>query len=314
MSGTAERRCIDLPEVPALGGIYAAAVKKTAASRIGGVLPGGGRRRGADDDGRWQLPAVEHRVRRLRVDTGRLTRYQRLMGDTVREDLPSVFVHGLAFPVAMSVMVDDGFPLPLLGMVHLSNRVEHLRRIRPGEELSVRAWAEDLRPHFAGAQVDVVAEVGAGGEAVWRGVSTYLAKGVDLPGRTRPERPEKPVFTAPTRTGQWRLAADTGRAYAGVLGDWNPIHLTSLSARALGMKRHIAHGMYLAGRALAGAAPREGGYEWGIEFASPVFLPGTVDFSVADAEGGADPYGTVAFTGWRRGASREHFSGYVAPR
>ncbi|MCO1338386.1 hypothetical protein BJH93_05670 [Kocuria polaris] len=309
MSGTGERRRVELGEAPALGGIYAAAVKKTAASGLAGLL--GSHRSGGDD--RWELPAVEHRVRRLNVDAGQLTRYQRLMGDTVRDDLPSVFVHGLAFPVAMSVMVASDFPLPLMGLVHLSNRVEHLRRIRPEEELAVRAWAEGLREHYAGTQVDVVAEVSSHGEVLWRGVSTYLAKGVDLPGRTRPERPERVEFEAPARTGQWRLGADTGREYAAVLGDWNPIHLTSLSAKALGLKRHIAHGMYLAGRSLAVAAPNQGGYEWSIEFAAPVFLPGTVNFALVEDDA-ADPYGVVRFAGWNRAGTREHFSGHVAPR
>nr|WP_231366504.1 MaoC/PaaZ C-terminal domain-containing protein [Zhihengliuella flava] len=240
------------------------------------------------------------------------------MGDTVRDELPSVFVHGLAFPVAMSVMVRADFPLPLLGMVHLRNHVEHRRVIDPAESLSITAWAEGLDAHYAGLTVDVVAEVSAGDEVVWRGVSTYLAKGHQLDGVVRPDRPERPDWQPPAKTGLWRLGTDTGRQYARVLGDWNPIHLTAASAKMLGLKRHIVHGMYAAGRALTVAVPRVvsdgGGYDWDIDFVAPVFLPGTVQFSAATASPEASTGDTVEFAGWKRGADRPHFVGSVTPR
>ncbi|GAA3695230.1 MaoC/PaaZ C-terminal domain-containing protein [Zhihengliuella alba] len=313
-----ERRITVLDEAPSLGRSYAAALRTAAAA----ALPGG-RARPA---GRLELPHVAHRVPEVRADRSGLARYQRLMGDTLRETLPSVFVHGLAFPVAMGLLVSDDFPLPLLGMVHLRNRGEHRRQIGVDEALTVTAWAENLRPHFAGTQVDVVAEVsapgphadasgadgGAGADVVWRGVSTYLAKGVDAPGAVRPERQARAEFEAPTRTGQWRLPTDTGRRFAEVLGDWNPIHLSSLTAKALGMKRHLAHGMYSAGRALATTAPVEHGYTWSIEFDAPVFLPATVQFAVAEAR--EEGPGALGFTGFKRGASRPYFTGSVVPR
>ena len=120
------RSILEMTEVPSLGSLYAKALGEQAK----GLLPG-------REKPLLALPGVEHRVARLRVDRDHLVAYQRLMGDTVREELPSVFVHGLAFPVAMSVMVRGDFPLPLLGMVHLANSVEHLRPISPAAELSV---------------------------------------------------------------------------------------------------------------------------------------------------------------------------------
>ena len=49
----------------------------------------------------------------------------------------------------------------------------------------------------------------------------------------------------------WRLAAASGRAYARLSGDWNPIHLWRWSANLMGMKRPIIHGMHTLGRACA---------------------------------------------------------------
>ena len=288
------RSTLELAEVPSLGSLYA----KALGTQAKGLLPG-------RESPLLVLPRVEHRVAGVRVDRDHLVAYQRLMGDTVREELPSVFVHGLAFPVAMSVMVRGDFPLPLLGMVHLANSAEHLRPVSPAAELSVLAYAADLREHRAGTQLDLVAEVREGTELVWRGVSTYLARGVWPGPKPAGEPAPWDPFAAPTRTGAWVLPGNTGRAYAAVMGDYNPIHLWAPTAKALGMKRAIAHGMYLAGRALAGAAPHSAGYSWNIEFSTPVFLPSTVDVAFGDEER------TTVFSGWGARSGKPHFAGSI---
>ncbi|MCV9995997.1 MaoC family dehydratase [Paeniglutamicibacter sp. ZC-3] len=289
------RTRVVLDASPSLGSLYA----KAAGARLTALFPGSKTAGGA-------LPEVEHHLEGLQVDAAKLIAYQRLMGDTVRDELPSVFVHGMVFPLAMSVMVREDFPLPLLGMVHLANQVTHLRPISPGATLWATARAVNLREHRAGTQLDLVVEAGEGADVVWRGVSTYLARGV-WPG-ARPSAPAapRPPRDNPERTASWRLAADTGRAYAAVLGDYNPIHLSAASARALGMNRTIAHGMYLAGRALASAAPHGVGYDWGIEFATPVFLPSSVDVAIRVGER------ETTFSGWGARSGKPHFSGSVA--
>lgn len=288
------RKIVDLAQAPTLGSLYA----KALGTKVKAFVPG-------HMAPMLVLPEVSHRVASLIADRDQLVAYQRLMGDTVREELPSVFIHGLAFPVAMSVMVRDDFPLPLMGMVHLANAVEHFSPIAPSSELEVSAYARDLREHRAGTQVDIVAEVFGNGGLLWRGVSTYLARGVWLGSRPEQTAVVHEAFVPPLRTGSWALGADTGRAYASVMGDYNPIHLSALSAKALGMRRAIAHGMYLAGRALASAAPHGVGYSWDIEFATPVFLPTRVDVSVND-DGESR-----TFSGWGAKNGKPHFSGSV---
>jgi acyl dehydratase len=200
--------------------------------------------------------------------------------------LPAGFVHVLAFPVAIALIVRPDFPMPPLGIVHLANRVEQRSPLRVGDGLDIRAWAQDLRPHRKGAQVELVAEVRRRGApadepAAWRGVSTYLAPGVTVPGAV-PDEPARPDFVAPVPTGRWAFDAAAGRRYAAVSGDANPIHLHPLTARALGFPRAIAHGMLTAARALADVGARRGeAYDWDVEFASPVLLPSSPAVQVA---------------------------------
>lgn len=148
-------------------------------------------------------------------------------------------------------------------------------------------------------------EVSTDGSVAWRGVSTYLARGVFLSGSV--DESSEP-FVPPTPTGRWRLGADTGRRYAAVSGDRNPIHLTALSAKAFGFPRAIAHGMYTASRALADVgAARGDAFDWSVEFVKPVLLPGTVTVRIArDGEG-------FAFAGWDVRSGKPHLTGSVSP-
>ncbi|UZN02634.1 MaoC/PaaZ C-terminal domain-containing protein [Cellulomonas sp. S1-8] len=288
---------VTLPHVPALGGLYARGL--LASARLGVT---GGTRSGARE-----VPDVTYVVDDVRADADRLTTYQHLLHEPATDTLPAGYVHVLAFPVATALMVRPDFPLPLLGMVHLANHVEQRRPLLLGDRLGVRAWARGLRPHRSGTQVDLVTEVSASGEVAWQGISTYLAKGVRLPDAPRDDVP-RAAFTPPVRTGRWELPADTGRRYAAVSGDRNPIHLSPVTARALGFKRTIAHGMYTASRALADVgAVRGDAFTWSVEFAAPVLLPATVDVRVAREDDGH------TFTAWHPRTGRLHLSGAVTP-
>ena len=294
-----------LGEMPSLSKLYVNAAAQAARRRVLGTHNGS------------SLPATGHEVRGVRADVGNLTAYQHLIGLTARDTLPAGYLHALAFPLAMSVMNRDDFPLPLLGMIHLSNHVEQRSPVIFTEALDIQARVGNLQGHRAGTQLDVVAEIrGADTPDIkWTGRSTYLAKGVFLTGIDKPTPHNgQAVFTPPDPTAVWHLGVDTGRAYAAVSGDFNPIHLSVLSARALGMRRSIAHGMYLASRALAEVGPAKGeSFMWDVMFEAPVFLPARVALDITTVETPGEGWKRAEFVAWNPRSGRRHFSGSVAP-
>jgi len=309
-------RVVSLPAVPALGGLYAKALG-------GGVVGAAGRRLGRAPTA---LPGVAYEVAGVRADAARLTAYQHLVGESAADALPAGFVHVLAFPLAVAVMTTPGFPFPLVGAVHVANRVEQHRDVHLDEVLTLRAWAQRLRPHRAGTQAELVTTASdADGLRVWTGVSTYLAKGVRVPddgstgdGRGAPARAdvdgpaddgERMPFVAPEPTARWRLPADEGRRYAAVSGDRNPIHVSALAAKAFGFPRAIAHGMDTAARALATVGAARGpSFVWTAEFAKPVLLPASPSVRVAPDGAG------FAYAVWDGRSGKPHLTGAVTAR
>jgi acyl dehydratase len=228
--------------------------------------------------GRDQLPDVRVLRRGVTVDRDNLAKYAHACRFTFTERLPLPYPHLLGFPLQMVVMSGQGFPLPLVGSVHVENVITVNRPLALDDSLDVAVWAENLRPHPKGRQVDLVTEVSAAGETAWRGVSTYLARGAENPDAESSEPPPLDPLESIVSGPTWRFGEGAGRMFAGIGGDWNPIHVHALLARPLGFPTAIAHGMYSYSRCVAALQPRlpEAGVTSHAWFRKPIRLPSTV--------------------------------------
>lgn len=260
-----------LASPPRLGLRYAAA-----------LLPG----RGRSDS----LPDRELVLDDVQVDPDRLAAYCRLCGFGLDGTLPTTYPHVLAFGMQVRLMSEPGFPLRLPGLVHVRQRITRWRRIDAGASLALRVHAERLRAHRRGTQVDLVSELTVDGEPGWLGRSTYLAREDGATAAAAgAEDPEPPEVSSENPVARWHAGADTGRRYAGITGDVNPIHLHPLCARAFGFRGAIAHGMWSAARCAAVVGARlPDAHSLDVAFHRPVPLPSTVELFLAHRTEGWD--------------------------
>jgi len=254
------------------------------------------------------LPGVELRLEGVAIDRDRLAAYCGVCGFTLRETLPVTYPHVLSFPLQMKLMTGDGFPFPLLGLVHLDNAIVQRRPIGAGERLDLTVRAEDLRPHPKGRAFSLIAEAWVGEELVWSERGTILRRGSANPDVEREPRPAPVPEDAPLTT-EWRLGDDLGRRYGGVSGDRNPIHMHALSAKAFGFPRAIAHGMWSQARCLAQLEARvPDAFATDAAFGKPLLLPAKVGLALDGRAGGETGF---ALRGVRSGT--EHLLGVVRP-
>ncbi|CCG01257.1 MaoC family dehydratase [Blastococcus saxobsidens] len=232
------------------------------------------------------------------VEPANLADYARVCRFPLADSLPATYPHVLTFPLQMALMSDRSFPLALPGLVHVRNRIDVLRPIAASEALDLEVWAERFATHRSGATVDLCASVSSGGQEVWRGRSTYLARGARAPEGAPDSDVTVAVGTLDRAAATWRIPDDAGRRYGKVSGDVNPIHLSGLTAKAFGFKRAIAHGMWVKARVLAAVANRlPDALTVDVGFRKPLFLPSTVTLSTAQADGGWDVAVRNATTG-----------------
>lgn len=235
----------------------------------GGALPGLVKRGRAT-----QLPALRLVRPAVSLEPAAIERYARVCGFIPEHGVPLTFPHLLAFPLHLLLLTDPAFPWPALGLVHLANRVRLRQPLAYHDVLRVEVEFGALLRHEKGQAFVLRSRLYRRGEAVWDGDSVYLKRGIVATGE--PLAALEIDSHALQRTARWQLPPQLGRDYARVAGDYNPIHLSALSARAFGFPRAIAHGMWTLARAAAALQPPKplGEATLAAEFKLPMLLPG----------------------------------------
>jgi acyl dehydratase len=232
------------------------------------------------------IPDLELALPGVKADPERVAAYSKVCGFSLRAQLPPTYPHVLAFPLHMAVMADGSFPFGAVGLVHVRNRIEQRRPIGIDEALDLRVRPTGLEPHPSGRTFSLVTEARCGEELVWESVSTMLRRGKADGGGNPAPSGELHHFSVPegsesdaVRGVEWKLGGDLGRRYAAVSGDRNPIHMHSLTAKPLGFRSAIAHGMWTKARCLAAIESRlPGAFSAEVRFRKPIFLPARVEF------------------------------------
>jgi acyl dehydratase len=222
------------------------------------------------------------------VDQKRLAAYRKVCGFTDNALLPPTYPHILAFALQMQLLTAKEFPFPLLGLIHLSNRIRVLRPMGGVGRVRVSVQVQNLQPHAKGATFDVVTTLDDQLGPLWEAESQMLCRGVKLEGE-----PVEDVLTPSltmTQVAQWKAPADIGRHYAKVSGDYNPIHLSAVSAKLFGFPTAIAHGLWNKARTLAALADHlpTANVEIAVQFRKPVRLPSEVTLLASAAGSSGD--------------------------
>ncbi|BBP68694.1 acyl dehydratase [Pseudomonas sp. Seg1] len=252
-----------LDREPSLTGLYARAA--TRRKITGTQLPDSGLRCWVDVDGK------------------RLADYRKVCGFTDDGLLPPTYPHILAFALQMQLLTAKDFPFPLLGLIHLSNRIRVLRPMGAISRAQVSVRVNNLQAHPKGATFDLLTTLDDQLGPLWEAESQMLCRGVKLDGEAV-EQHWQPS-QALTEVAHWKAPADIGRQYAKVSGDYNPIHLSAASAKLFGFPTAIAHGLWNKARTLAALADHlpKANLEIAVHFRKPVRLPSEVTLLASEA-------------------------------
>jgi len=258
--------------------------------------------------GKPRIPQLGVQVKGVRVSAKQLADYRAICGFADSHTLPITFPHVMAASLHLHLMTQPQFPLPLLGLVHIRNRIEQVRGLGTGESYDFDVRLGEAREVRQGLEFDIVSSVTVDGTEVWHEVMTNLFR---IPGPKKPAA--KPAPLPPSLSEYIAIEApeDIGRRYAKVGKDLNPIHLAPLPAKLFGFKRHIAHGMWSVAHcaALLGERLENEPKLLDVQFRQPLFLPGRASLKFAhDVEGGSAGR-QIDFVMLNRSSDKVHLSG-----
>lgn len=248
-----------------------------------------------------EIPDWTVRVGSLGFDRQHVAAYNALCGIDRADAIAMTYPQVLATPLYLNLMTRPGFPLPLMGLVHVRNSIEMRRPLLIDENFDVSVSLGASREVRAGLELDLVITFSElDGDMLWRATMTLLRR-VSKRDAEAPAAKAAAPWAEPGIAQYLTIRApeDIGRRYARISQDYNPIHLHAASAKLFGFKRAIAHGLWTKARVLAELTPRLAAAPrlFDVQFRQPLLLPGRaslryvqeparIDFSLLAAAGG----------------------------
>jgi hypothetical protein len=179
---------------PSLWGLY----PRILAARKPGLVP----------EGRV-VPRIEARLTRVRVDPSHLRRYREVCGCSDGAELPLAYPHVLASALHLAMLASERFPVSLMGLVHVANRIEKLRPLDPEGGGEIACWLEGHEETPRGQSFTLHTEWAGAAGPLWRESSTFLARAPRAKPRT--EKSSTPKAAPHRADGEGRAAAKVRR-------------------------------------------------------------------------------------------------------
>lgn len=194
---------------------------------------------GASFESRYELAAL---------DAANIARYAAHLG-FAKDALPLTWYYLPVQRAHLATLLAQPVSFKLAGIIHTENEIVEHARPRLGRPLLLATQVRVEPPAANGAIYCTLRTDGAqDGTASFTCTSRYLVKRGQRGG---PHGPREPVTLDGPALANWELTPSSGRAYAAVSCDWNPIHLSGWSARLMGLPAPIIHGMHSVGKACA---------------------------------------------------------------
>lgn len=220
------------------------------------------------------------------LDRENINAYSAFCGFQNSRDFPATWLYLLAQRAQVAMMRDAKFPLAAPGMVHLTNSLAMLQMPDVAQPVTLTSAVTiegkasgSLFPQFA-------VEVRQGSTLVAVCKSGYIAKrgggggekSADKSGAAKETSLTQPDFSAAKDAGQIVMPASVGWDYAKVSGDFNPIHISGVMAKAFGLPGRLAHGWYSVSMfaSVIEHIKNISVKKIDVQFQKPVLLPNTV--------------------------------------
>lgn len=206
------------------------------------------------------------------------------------------YVQTLSLSMQLEMMVASEFPFKPIGLVHLANKIAFSFLPEQDARMTLETSFGELYWHKRGWVIEVVTDAYIGTNLALTGKSYYLSRTKHaiedeqmvslvnpLPSWISEGIDAQHLNQTPNEDDELVFSDDIGRKYARVSGDYNPIHLHPYTAKLLGFKKAIAHGMFSKAWALSLLAQKNPIFKSGacikVLFSQPIVLPLTTQLA-----------------------------------
>lgn len=247
-----------------------------------------------DDDTRISKVRVVRK--NLKPDAKKILRYKKVCGFASpgniepgnidpNTTIPATYLQTLFIGLLGKFITTPHFPINPMGLIQVGQSFEQTRAVTTDEILNLSCQLHGIIKTNKGIHSQFLLMVISNKEIVWKGISTFFTRSKNKPPKKkRDERAEEKGLEIKESI---LVPRNTGLKYATVSGDYNPHHLYGFTARMIGFKQPIAHGMWSLARVMA-SMEKEFGAHYPIRadaaFKLPIFMPAVITLGHEPAE------------------------------
>ncbi len=195
---------------------------------------------------------------------------------------------------SMGIMITNSdFPLSTLGLIHVQQKITLHRGIPETALLDLRCSMGRMVRTHKGIRLEILLHASIDAETAWEGTTVLLSRYRETIRKTGVKRKGPGGARDMKNKEVFAVAKDTGLKYARATGDYNPHHLYPFTARLLGYRRPIAHGMWSLARSIS-AIEEKGALKppFSVEafFKLPLYMPSdvTLNFDIDESDTGIE--------------------------
>ena len=216
-----------------------------------------------------------------KIDSNKISLYDI---DPDSTNIPASYLQTLFIEILGKFITTDHFPIRPMGLIQVGQSFEQKRAVTTDERLDLSCKLHGVTKSLKGVHTQFLLEVVSDKEVVWQGISTFFT-------RSKNKQPKKKVAKKEEQFLETKesifVPRNTGLKYANVSGDYNPHHLYGFTAKMVGFKQPIAHGMWSLARVMASMEKKFGTHyplRADAAFKLPIFMPATISLGYGPAK------------------------------
>lgn len=207
---------------------------------------------------------------RITFSSNKLLKYMELT-EWKSEEIPPLFPYALITQLQFSIVNDKKFPFSPFGLIHKTEKIQCLKPLAHGMWLA-KMSVDSYRILETGVEIDFKTELWIDNELRWISVTTAFKK---LKTKIRKDEKRDEITSSHIF---WTIPNGFGTKYGLLSLNIDPIHMFNLTAKMMGHKSAIIHGMWTIARGLSEFEKIEYPLNMNARFISPIYLPAKVMF------------------------------------
>jgi hypothetical protein len=187
------------------------------------------------------------------------------------DEFPPLFPYALTTHLQFTIVNHPNFPFAPFGLIHKSEKINCLKPLTRGQ-WQANIKVKEYRPVDRGYEIDIETELKINGELVWVSLTTAFKKTKNT--INKKQRQELNI-SSPER---WSIPSGHGTKYGLISLNIDPIHMSKFTAKLMGHKSAIMHGMWTVARGLSEIKNLKYPFSLNVNFLSPIYIPTEVQF------------------------------------